>query len=242
MAQRRGKNPKLVDRDYDILDHVSRYRLSTREVLHRLYFNEAEMNAVTKVTSRLVDYGFLNRFELHSGKSYFVFGPEGAKLFGISPKKCRPLGPQSLICEYAILQFCCLSQDTRERLLVRELAAKLPNLTGKHLRAGYYYLDHNGERPRLSAMRVDHGADSAHIVRKARADLESLILNPAIRGLVETQRFMMAILTVTEQKVQDIQDSLLRHSWPIPFRVEAVPDLAPLMGRRPEANDFEGAL
>ncbi len=120
MAKRITKHPRLVDRDYDILDHLRRYRLTTREVLHRLFFADCEPNAVTKVTSRLVDHGFLNRYELYTGRSYYVIGPESAKLLGISLKKCKPLGTQALPREYGILLFCCMTPTPRERLLVSD--------------------------------------------------------------------------------------------------------------------------
>ncbi len=225
----RRKQARLVDRDYDILEHVQRYRLTTRQVLHTLFFDDSEPNAVTKVTSRLVNGKFLNRYDLHSGKSYFVCGSAAAKIFGLSPKKCAPLGPQALFEQYAILQFCIFGKTRRERLLVREVADNLPSLQGKGLRAGSFYLDRQNDVTRLAAMRVDHGAPSAHIVRKCRAELERLIGLPTIADLVQRRQFMFAIITSTDQKVSDIQQSLRRHTWPIPFRVEAAPDLAALL-------------
>ena len=168
MARRITKHPRLVDRDYEILDHLRRYRMTTREVLHRLFFSDSELNAVTKVTSRLVDHGFLNRYELYSGRSYFVVGPESAKLFGLSPKKCKAIGTQALPREYGILLYCCMASTPRERLLVSELQQKIPNFTGKRSDCGHYYLDHDGENVRLAHIRVDQGGPPDHVVRKCR--------------------------------------------------------------------------
>jgi hypothetical protein len=203
--------------------------MTTREVLHALFFKESELNAVTKVTSRLADYKFLNGYDFHSGKKYFVFGPAGAKLFGISPKKCGSIGPQALAQKYGALQFCCVGEVPREKLLVHELAAHLPSIKGKHLRASSFYIDTQGERPCLAQMRVDLGGPADHIVRKCRADLEQQIVLPQISELVKLDQFMMAIITTSKQKKDDIEDALLRHSWPVTFRVEAVPDLAALL-------------
>ena len=47
----------LTQRDYAILRHVARYRLTTREALHRALFPHVAINAVTKVTSALLDRG-----------------------------------------------------------------------------------------------------------------------------------------------------------------------------------------
>ena len=226
---KRKKHPRLADRDYEILDHISRYHMTTREVLHELFFNESELNAVTKVTSRLVEYQFLNGYDFHSGKKYFVFGPAGAKLFGISPKKCAQLGPQALVEKYGILQFCCATDVPREKLLVHELTEHLQTLKGKHLGAGTFYLDQQGPQLRLAQMRVDHGGPAAHVVRKCRSDLETRLALPQIAELVAHKQFMLAIITSSEQKVRDIQEALQRHTWPIFFRLEAVSDLAPLI-------------
>lgn len=242
MPKKRTKHPRLVDRDYEILDHIARYRLTTREVLHRLFFSDSEVNAVTKVTSRLVENRFLNRFDLHSGKSYFVFAPNSARLLGISLKKTKALGPQALVQNYGILQFCCLSEHPRERLLVQELAQRFTDLRGKHLRAGSFYIDSQSGETRLASIRVDHGGPSAHLVRKCRADLENIVSNKAIAALISEQRFMFAILTANEQKVRDIQETLKRQTWPVQFRVEAVLDLGPLLFMRNQFSGLEDAL
>lgn len=231
MAKRVTKHPRLVDRDYEILDHLRRYRLTTREVLQRQFFSDLELNAVTKVTSRLVDHGFLNRYDLYSGHSYFVIGPEATKLFGVSPKKCKPLGTQALPREYGILLFCCMAETPRERLLVSELQKKLPDFTGKHTDCGHYYLDHDGSMVRLANMRVDQGGPPDHVARKCRDDLEMQMRHTPVRTLVEQDRFMVAIITATDEKAAAIKEALKRHTWPVRFRVEPVPQLAELLAR-----------
>lgn len=229
MAKRITKHPRLVDRDYEILDHLRRYRMTTREVLHRLYFSDSELNAVTKVTSRLVDHGFLNRYELYSGRSYFVVGPESAKLLGLSPKKCKPIGTQALPREYGILLYCCTTDTPRERLLVSELHERIPNFTGKRSDCGHYYLDNDGESVRLAHIRVDQGGPPDHVVRKCREDLELQLRIAAVRTLMEQDRFVIAIITATQEKAAAIREAIQRHTWSVRFRVEAVEELAQLL-------------
>jgi hypothetical protein len=241
MARRITKHPRLVDRDYEILDHLRRYRMTTREVLHRLFFSDSELNAVTKVTSRLVDHGFLNRYELYSGRSYFVVGPEAIKLFGLSPKKCRAIGTQALPREYGILLYCCMANTPRERLLVSELQQKVPNFTGKRSDCGHYYLDHDGETVRLAHIRVDQGGPPDHVIRKCREDLEMQLRIAAVRTLIEQDRYLVAIITATEEKAAAIREAIERHSWNVRFRVEAVEDLAQLLASGSSSRSpFEG--
>ena len=74
-----------------------RYRITTREVLHKLLFSDSEINAVTKVTSRLTKHGYLNRHELYAPRNYFVLGTKSAAFLGISQKRTKALGAQVVI-------------------------------------------------------------------------------------------------------------------------------------------------
>src|SRR5262245_60806711 len=96
MPRHPTRSPLLQERDQEILDHVMRYRLTTPEVLHRLFFSDSERNAVTKVTSRLCQNEFLQSHVLYASHTYFTLAPQGAKLTGLARKKIGPLGPQSL--------------------------------------------------------------------------------------------------------------------------------------------------
>ena len=89
MPRRPTKKPRLGDRDYEIFEHIMRYRLTVPEVLHKLFFSDSELNAVTKVTSRLVLHNYLNRYELYDPRVYFTIGPEAARFLGLSQKKTK---------------------------------------------------------------------------------------------------------------------------------------------------------
>jgi hypothetical protein len=120
MTRTQVRHVRLGPRDHDIFDHVRRYRLTTRDVLHRLFFPEVKPNAVTKVTSRLCDSGFLNRFDLYESRDYFVLGAEAARLLGVPQKRTEGLGVQALPIEFATLLYCTGAGD-RERLTREEL-------------------------------------------------------------------------------------------------------------------------
>ena len=232
MPRKPTRNPRLVDRDYEILDHLARYRLTTRDVLHQLFFDDSEPNAVTKVTSRLTLHGFLNKYELAPGRNYFVMGPESARIMGVSPKKCKPIGPQSLPKEYATLIFCCLQEPKRERLKVGELSQKFPDLLARKIDNSHYYLDRaEDEAVRLAFLRVDQGGTPDHIARKCEKDIQDRSRIVSFRELVETDRFMITIITAHEEKAATIRETLRRRSWPVRFRVAVVADLAFLITR-----------
>jgi hypothetical protein len=231
MPRESAKFLRLTDRDYEIFQHLLRYRLSTREILHRLFFSDSDINAVTKVTSRLEAHGYLNNYELYAPRRYFVLGPNAARMFGLSLKKTREMGPQTKAHEYGVLAFCTLPNQLRERLMVREIHERYPQLLTKGIDSSHYYLDNDGEVTRLGYIRVDQGGPPDHVVRKCRADLEARLEHKPFAELIDGQRFLIAVVTATEPKARAIHEALKRHAWPIRFRIEGVPDLVHLIAR-----------
>ncbi len=225
------KRIRLGERDYDIFEHLLKYRMTTREVLHKLFFDDSDPNAVTKVTSRLVRHGYLNRHTLYEPRTYFTLGIQTVSLFGISPKKTRALGTQSLPQQLGILNYCCLSETPRERLRIADVQRQYPTIIAKKVDSSSYYIDYDGKTTRLALMRVDLGGPPAHVLRKCRSDIAVRQNHPPLRELIETHRFLIAIITAHEEKKTMIEHALRRHTWPIQFRVEVVADLAHLLTR-----------
>lgn len=229
MPRKPAKHPRLVDRDYEIIQHLLRYRLTTREVLHRLFFSDSELNAVTKVTSRLDQHGFINKHELYPSRSYFTLGKEGARLVGLSPRKCKPLGGQALPTEFGTLMFCCGAAEQRERLLVSDILARNPDLVHRHIDSSHYYLDHDGQSVRLGYIRVDLGGPPDHVARKCEKDIGRRYQIPAFRDLIDGDRFMISVITASEEKKGFIRQSLMPRGWRTRFRVEVVGELSQLI-------------
>lgn len=224
------KHVRLGPRDHDILDHVVRYRLTTREVLHGRFFPEVKPNAVTKVTSRLCAGGFLKRFDLYESRDYFVLGIEASRMLGVPAKRAEELGVQSLPIEYATLVYCAGAGD-RERLTREELQKYHPSILVPGVDATRYYLDREGGKTRLSSIRVDCGGPPDHVVRKCREDLDRRLEHDAFRDLVARDQFMIAVLTGKKEKTDAIGEALKRSDWPIRFRLAVIPELVHLITR-----------
>lgn len=229
----RPKTFRLSDRDFDIFEHLSRYRMTTREVLHRLFWEDSEINAVSKVTSRLVHFGFLNRYELYPRRPYFRLGPPAARLLGINAKHCKPLGVQDRPIEFGILDFCCGGEDRRKRLKVRDVAKDNPDLLSKNLLSNRYYIDDDNDTKRLGFVHVDCSGDAAHVARSCNEQLEKRYVHEAFRQLIDQDRFVIAIVMATEAQKESITDALNRRTWPhpVPFRLHVAPDLTHLICR-----------
>lgn len=205
-----------------------RYRVTTREILHRSFFNDSDPNAATKVTSRLVDGGFLARYPLVGTSSYFTLGIKGTKVFGIPARHAKPLGVQSLYIQMGILGYCFGSTGKRKRLRVAEIQKQHPGLLQKGLESSQYVIDSSTQPGRLSFVRVDGGGSTDHVIRKLRSDVEARQGNSLCQALMQMDRFFIACVTYTEAKGEEIAKRIAPDEWPCPVVVEVIPTLLEL--------------
>lgn len=221
---------RLSTRDLSILEHVARYRISTGEVLHRLFFDGSRANAVTKVTSRLCEIHFLRRYPLHHPRTYFTLGPDGARRFGLPLSRTRPLGPQSLPIEYGVLSCATRGRRLHPRLTTRELLEVCPGLPDS-LRDQACCLDETTSPPQLELIRVDLGGRPDHVARKCHSDIRSRRDIASIQSLLAQGRFQLIVVTGTTAKAASIGEAIDKHDWPNRFeiRMVVVPDLLPLI-------------
>lgn len=221
---------QLSTRDVSILEHVARYRISTGEVLHRLFFKGCRANAVTKVTSRLCEIRHLRRYPLHHPRTYFTLGPDGARRFGLPLSRTRPLGPQSLPIEYGVLSCATRGRRLHQRLTTRELLEVCPELPDS-LSDQACCLDETATPPRLELIRVDLGGRPDHVARKCLADIRARDGIESVQTLMAQGRFQLIVVTGTTAKAASIGESLDQHTWPDRFEIHmvVVPDLLPLI-------------
>jgi hypothetical protein len=98
----------------------------------------------------------------------------------------------------------------------------------QHLRLPHYH-DDAEKRKRLALVRVDLGATADSVARKCLHDYRVRYELPEYRKLMENDRFMIAILTGTNQKATAIENALENHKWSIRFRTAVIPDLLQLL-------------
>ena len=253
MPQPRNTPDLRGERDRDILEHVSRYRLSTPEILFSLFFEADAVapNAVTKVTSRLVERDFLRRFDLYDSHHYFTLGKRGAKAVGVNLKRVgAALGKQTLYKELGVLYLCNCPRAERERLarqqvdptyvpttwerLVQsEIHADYPELYHRGNDRSCYCLDSSkrGEVPGL--IWVDGGGDVDHVLRKVQQDLIAPRLElPGLRERIEQGRFVVSVVTYLDEKRRQLIAAIPTLRTPVNFRVVVVPEIFPLLLQR----------
>ncbi|MCA9191075.1 MAG: hypothetical protein KDB03_04920 [Planctomycetales bacterium] len=225
----RRRSARLQDRDYDILEFVSRYRMVTREILHRIFFDDSELNAVTKVTSRLTEAAFLSRHPFVNTASYFTLGIAGCKLFGLPARCAKELGAQALVTQFGIVDYCTAPGATRARLTVGELHAHHNSLLQKNLDPANYVNDATGEVSKLQFVRVDGGGPADHVVRKIKLDMALRETNTICKELNQLSRFEIACVTYSESKLDQIKKRLDKEQLWCPVQLFNSLGLLPLL-------------
>ena len=220
----RGAISLFSESEGDVLEHITRYRMTTNEILEARCFPELTSNAVTKITANLCRGGYLERHPLSGGQDYFVLSRKTAKLLGVSARRSEPLGLQALPFHYGVLLYCCLGEVPRERLTAEELREKY-GLTSVADRAAAYCED--GDR--LVLLRVDLGGSADHVARKCREDFRRRMEDPNWRELIDAGRFRIIIITGISEKAAAIRQALARFKGNVSFRTAVIADLLPLL-------------
>jgi hypothetical protein len=214
---------KLTGRDYEILQHLLRYKVATREIFHRVLFRTVSRNAVTKVVTRLVANGWLKRHPFLIASCYFTLSEQSARLFGMPESAIeRAIPPRKLIVEYAVASYCCLGEKPRQRLAVDEIQQDYPHLWFDQLDSDRYYLD-SGFRPELlGQIFVDYNSSPKTFLDDCQKDIAARIKRAAVRKLIQGGGFRATFLTAVNEKAVAIRSGIKRLQWPVGLRSEVV--------------------
>lgn len=197
----------MRERDEQILQLTDRFRLGTNLAYRQVLFAKQSLNAVTKVTARLCQQGWLRRYTLIPPEDYFTLGPTAVRSLGYANRRSEPLGSQSLPIDYAVLLYGTHGQ--RSRLLKAELTESFPWLPDE-----LTHLPHcRSSSGVLELIRVDLGGSPQHVAKKAAADCSARWELDEFRKLVDQQRFQMVILTTTSSKARLIRQAVEAASW-----------------------------
>lgn len=217
--------PQLNDRDLRILEHTIRYRLTIPEFLHRLFFAETQLNAVTKVTSRLTDSGWLARHELPRGRSYFVPGGRAAEAYHLSTGRPRAFSEQTLPTAYGLLADCVHSGNVR--LTENDFRTMLPHLALRGLLHLPHVIDKTQGKNRLALVVVDRDNPVERLMIKAARGIKKHVQHRAYEELILRDEFSVRIVTATPEKGAAVGRVVARREdRSVPILVAVAPELA----------------
>jgi hypothetical protein len=214
---------KLTTRDYEILQHLLRYKIASREMFHRALFSKVSLNAVTKVVTRLVANGWLKRHPFLVASCYFSLTDKAARLFGVPEAAIeRPMPSQEIIAEYATAAYCCLGDKPRKRLTRDEIEGDFAHLYFDQLDVEHYYLDPNFRPELLGQVFVDEGSAHLPFLQSCRQDIATRCKRAAFRKQVLGGGFRLTILTAVPEKAALFKAGLKKIEWPEGLRTEVV--------------------
>ena len=216
-------------RDWLILKHVVRYRLTTLASLKKTVLPKSSRNALNKATNRLCAAGLLRKYTLLHPTKYFVLGESGARWLGVGEHRSTSLGPQSLPQEFALLAFATLGTKVHLRLTTAEVQERCSWLPSS-LAGAPHCLDQANV---LELIRVDLGGPADHVARKCAADMRNRCRIREFPPLVAARQFRLVVVTATTGKANAIQRALDHHYFPagLLFHFSVVPQLL-LIGAR----------
>jgi len=220
------------DRNEAVLQHIARYRLSTFAVMMRLpEFKDTKPRALRELLRECCDFGELSSAALHAGIRYWFLTAKGAIRCGLDESRSGPLSETAKIRAYALLLFCCGSNQPHYRLTADELSSRFSALHRPGM-PGTYYLE-PAESGCIGLMRIDAGHCGRwdRIAQSVRDDITLHRRLPGFRQLIQSCRFEITVLTVLPAKAERIASVVqsLPEVKHVPVHVVAQPELLPLI-------------
>ena len=199
-----AKRIRLTTRDQDVLDHIHRYRISTLEVLHRLFWlPPASLNSVSQVLQRLD--GYLHSAPLYGSRKYYLLTPSLARDYGEEDDFAKPLkSSQSLARHIAILEHCCMGDEPRDRITSREFKEGYPTYDISGVGRHSYF--HTEDVPaKLRWLEVDARAKPRSRANACLEKFKKRLEHEPFRKLVKDGQFGVVLVTTSERKRQQLQ-------------------------------------
>jgi hypothetical protein len=230
---------RLTERDQQILtEHFGRFRITTVEALHRLYWSDRTVDAAKKWTGRMRVGQYLRCGELANGRRFFYPTHKTAVLAGFSRRFVRPPRGFDLARYYGILSFCCLGATRYEKISTIEFGQRFAALCARQLDQSLYYADTDytddryTPRMRIGYLLVDAGSRVRQILARFHRVISQRLSTPLWHQWIERGRLIVAVVTADPDKQRRLREALTNVRQPVPYRVEVRPDLLDVIPMR----------
>ena len=215
-----------------MLEHVSRYRLTTFAAVCRLpHFKRSGPHGIRLILQHCVRERLLVSASLHATARYWSLSADGAARLGLPPQRSGTMSEPARIRAYALLHFCCLAKRPIQRLLSEEIQDSFPDLYRTGM-PGTYYFDASGAG-RIGLCRVDaaHHGRWDRIIATLRDDVTRHLHEVGFQRLIAAGRFDFTLLTILPSKAERIAEALAKYSEfrHVPVHVVAQPALLSLI-------------
>ena len=223
----------------------------TIDIVHRVFFPDADVEAVRSAVRRIVERGELLAEPLDAQRCYYRLTRQGARRIPGARWSARPLKKQGRVQRYAVTWFIHAQHPGRRALIRPHEYTDQIAVAGHSLPRGPFYLDRTEGRSRLGIIFVDHNAHYRRMVRKVVKTFGRFLWHGWFDGLIRTDAFKLAILTYSEARRQTFNSHLPaaiveQFSYPLSrlrpdlsgavppiVQIYVVPGLAPIVSEPP---------
>lgn len=187
-----------------VLDHLKRYRVTTKDMLNRsVFLTQDDRKQYQNVIHRtLMKKGLIESHEFRGAAVYYQLTAQGAREIDAPPDAHKPLTLSRLYELYAELLFCCYDEKKpRPKLTTEEFNHWFPERLekGRWLPGAYFIDEEEGVR-RLGRILVDTSKNLANARDTALRDVTELGEDFLTEG-----RFMVAIVAPSRGAARDAQ-------------------------------------
>lgn len=214
----------IRSRDREILEHLLRHRLATREFLRRVFFPEGSVNAVGKVLTRLAQNDWVREHELQHGFRYVVLGQRGRREVSADRRACWRFTEQSFPLAYAITSHCLT--HNHYKLSGPEFEQQFPELVTSPAESVHYFVASTEGRVRLARPLLDRGSPPPMIFRRIDRIARRAYRRPVHYEMIQQDRFSVTILTAWPSKQRYLTRAIQQtQRGPLHVDVHCVPEL-----------------
>lgn len=242
ISNRRIENLSSLSRiEQVVLEHVSRYRLTTRVGWRGAWelrrFDDA---AIAKVVRRLVRAGILRSRVLYGSIHAFELDGAGAELLSLPKERTNPFSDVATVRAYAQLLFATTGKrkyvlaDHRLDSPRQAVPIESLSLPYKHICAWGFFFD--PETPNLwSQLFLDRTLNTQpnRIAQRLRRTAIKLRNHPFWNGKIESGEFCLSVITPTAIRAVLIQMRFGKYDEhaTLPLNILVAPGLLPLLNR-----------
>jgi hypothetical protein len=228
-----------------LLEHVSRYRLTTRFGWRGAWeLVDFDQERIATSIRRLTSLGVFRRGVLFGSFHYFELDHGGASLLTLSPERARPLTAAARFRAYAQLLYATTGKKRlvlaeRDDIGQSEMGSARDDVT--HITTGtpWGFFFEADDSARWSRLLVDRSINTNpnRIAQRMRDAALVLQRHPVWSPKVKTKTISLAVITPTMQRAERVRVRLSRYGElrDIPINVMVAPGLLPLMQKHPRS-------
>ncbi|MCG8408644.1 MAG: hypothetical protein MI923_25860 [Phycisphaerales bacterium] len=234
----------LTTRDQRILEHVAHYRLTTGEVVRKVFDLTADQakgvlrrlalphkpGLSKQEAGELARSYYLRARPLVNRRVYYHLTKRATEELGVSNRLSKALGDQVLPELYAVLCHCALNESKHRLLSPAELTDQ-PRFAGVSFTNARYCAERVNGKTLLSRILLANHNEPADVLSRCRTSIRTLRKHKAFAQMMGQGVFKITVLALQEEQKRAIERANRKppERLSVPLSVHAVPLLSELL-------------